>query len=64
MPEHLQGCPLLEELLLSHNGISTIEGSSQLTNLRLLDLSNNRLEKVQGLDTLTRYGLPMRASWN
>ena len=54
MHQRLQGCTLLEELLLSHNGISTIEGLSQLANLRLLDLSNNRLEKVQGLDALTK----------
>jgi len=36
-----------------------MEGLSQLTNLRLLDLSNNRLEKVEGLETLTRCALRM-----
>lgn len=45
----------MEELYLSHNGISKIEGISTLVNLRILDVSSNKLTSVSGTEKLTRY---------
>lgn len=47
-------CTALEELYLSHNGISVMEGLSALTNLRILDLSSNRIVACSGVDGLTK----------
>lgn len=43
----LEACTSLEELYLSHNGIWRIEGTDTLANLRVLDVSNNRISKVE-----------------
>ncbi|KAF9617975.1 hypothetical protein IFM89_039268 [Coptis chinensis] len=54
-----QDCVALEELYLSHNGISKMEGLSTLVNLRILDISSNKLTAVDDIEKLTRhsYGL-------
>ncbi|CAA6672874.1 unnamed protein product [Spirodela intermedia] len=49
-----QDCVALEELYLSHNGITRMEGLSSLENLRVLDISNNKLTLVEGISDLTR----------
>lgn len=49
-----QVCKDLEELYLSHNGISKMEGLEELTKLRVLDISSNRLSAVQGLQKLDK----------
>ena len=51
----VQECVALEELYLSHNGISKMEGLSALVNLRVLDVSNNKLTSVDDIQTLTKY---------
>lgn len=50
-----QDCVALEELYLSHNGISKMEGLSGLVNLRVLDVSNNKLTSVDDIQSLTKY---------
>lgn len=45
----------MEELYLSHNGISKIEGLSTLVNLRILDVSSNKLTSVSDIQNLTWY---------
>lgn len=50
-----QDCVALEELYLSHNGISKMEGLSALVNLRVLDVSNNKLTSVDDIQSLTKY---------
>jgi hypothetical protein len=42
-------CVALEELYLSHNGISKMEGLSSLVNLRVLDVSSNKLTSVNDI---------------
>jgi Leucine-rich repeat (LRR) protein len=49
-----QECVALEELYLSHNGIQRMEGLSTLQNLRVLDVSSNKLTSVEDIETLTR----------
>lgn len=49
-----QDCVALEELYLSHNGISKMEGLSALVNLRVLDVSNNKLTSVDDIQNLTK----------
>jgi Leucine-rich repeat (LRR) protein len=49
-----QECVALEELYLSHNGIQRMEGLSTLQNLRVLDVSSNKLTAVEDIETLTR----------
>lgn len=56
-----QDCVALEELYLSHNGISKMEGLSALVNLRVLDVSNNKLTSVDDIQSLTKY-VTFRAS--
>lgn len=51
----IQGCIALEELYLSHNGISKMEGLSSLVNLRVLDVSSNKLTSVDDILNLTQY---------
>ncbi|CAL0330913.1 unnamed protein product [Lupinus luteus] len=48
-----EGCIALEELYLSHNGISKMEGLSSLVNLRVLDVSSNKLTSVDDIQNLT-----------
>ena len=48
-------CVALEELYLSHNGIAKMEGLSTLVNLRVLDVSSNKLTSVNDIQNLTRY---------
>lgn len=48
-------CVALEELYLSHNGISKMEGLSTLVNLRVLDVSSNKITSVNDIQNLTRY---------
>lgn len=45
----------LEELYLSHNGITKMEGLSSLVNLRVLDVSSNKLTSVDDIQNLTQY---------
>ncbi|KAG2410977.1 Protein phosphatase 1 regulatory inhibitor subunit PPP1R7-like protein [Vigna angularis] len=49
-----EGCIALEELYLSHNGISKMEGLSTLVNLRVLDVSSNKLTSVDDITNLTQ----------
>jgi len=51
----MQGCIALEELYLSHNGIAKMEGLSTLVNLRILDVSSNKLTSVDDIVNLTQY---------
>lgn len=51
----VQGCVALEELYLSHNGILKMEGLSSLVNLRVLDVSSNKLTSVNDVLNLTQY---------
>lgn len=51
---HGQTCVGLEELYLSHNGIEVMEGLSTLVNLNTLDITANKLTRVQGLGCNTR----------
>jgi protein phosphatase 1 regulatory subunit 7 len=50
----LEGCTALEELYLSHNGITCLEGLSTLTGLKVLDASSNRLTAIQGIEALSQ----------
>jgi len=47
----------LEELYLSHNGIAKMEGLSTLINLRVLDVSSNKLTALDGTENLPGYKL-------
>lgn len=49
-----QECVALKELYLSHNGIAKMEGLSTLENLRVLDLSSNKLTSVDDIENLTQ----------
>lgn len=51
----VQGCIALEELYLSHNGITKMEGLSSLVNLRVLDVSSNKLTSVDDIVNLPLY---------
>lgn len=51
----LKECVALEELYLSHNGISQMEGLSTLVNLRVLDVSSNKLTEISDIEKLTQY---------
>lgn len=51
----VQGCVALEELYLSHNGIAKMEGLSSLVNLRVLDVSSNKITSVDDIVNLTKY---------
>ena len=46
----LEGCPLLEELYLSFNGIDRLAGLRALRRLKILDLGNNRIAKLEASD--------------
>lgn len=48
-------CIGLEELYLSHNGIAKMEGLSALVNLRVLDVSSNKLTSVNDIQNLKQY---------
>ncbi|KAF2285242.1 hypothetical protein GH714_039084 [Hevea brasiliensis] len=50
-------CVALEELCLSHNSITKMEGLSTLVNLRVLDASSNKLTSVDDIQNLTRQDL-------
>lgn len=41
--------PNLEELYISHNGLLKIEGLDRVPRLRIVDVGNNRLETLEGL---------------
>lgn len=41
---------VLEELYLSHNGITSIEGLRMLRRLRVLDISNNKIENLEHIN--------------
>ncbi|XP_054788421.1 LOW QUALITY PROTEIN: protein phosphatase 1 regulatory inhibitor subunit PPP1R7 homolog [Prosopis cineraria] len=49
-----ESCIALEELYLSHNGISKMEGLSSLVNLHVLDVSSNKLTSVDDVQNLTQ----------
>jgi hypothetical protein len=36
----------------SHNGIEQLEGLHQLVNLKILDIANNRIKRLEGLEAL------------
>ena len=60
----LQICKNLERVNLSRNGIIRIESVDSLPNLRVLDLSHNKLSKVGGfgrapIETLRLQGNPI-----
>jgi len=40
---------------LSHNGIAKMEGLSSLVNLRVLDVSSNKITSVDDIVNLTKY---------
>jgi len=42
----------LQELYLSHNGIRQIDGIQTLVNLEILDLTANRIIKIENLQNL------------
>lgn len=44
----------LEELYLSHNSISQMEGLSSLHKLRVLDLASNKITEICDIENLTR----------
>lgn len=46
----LEHCTSLEELYLSHNGISTLEGLAPLGRLKILDVSSNRITQLHVAD--------------
>ncbi|XP_026661486.2 protein phosphatase 1 regulatory inhibitor subunit PPP1R7 homolog isoform X2 [Phoenix dactylifera] len=50
-----QECIALEELYLSHNGIQKMEGLATLVNLRILDVSSNKLTAINDIENLTRF---------
>lgn len=47
---------------MSHNGIVKMEGLSSLVNLRVLDLSSNKLKSIDDIQSLTRYQCFSRSS--
>jgi protein phosphatase 1 regulatory subunit 7 len=51
---NLQECVALEELYLSHNGIQKMEGLSTLHNLRVFDVSSNKLSSINDIENLTK----------
>lgn len=51
----LQECDALEELYLSHNGIAKMEGLSTLVNLRVLDVSSNKITEINDIANLAKY---------
>lgn len=53
----LQECTALEEVYLSHNGIMRIEGLEALARLNVLDVSNNRISKIENLQVSLGAGL-------
>ncbi|CAK9153139.1 unnamed protein product [Ilex paraguariensis] len=58
-------CVTPEELYLSHNGIANMEGLSTLMNLRVLDVSSNKLTTINDIENLTQkeYQLINLATW-
>lgn len=44
---------VLEELYVSHNGIISIQGLQVLKRLRVLDISNNKIEKLEYINQNT-----------
>ncbi|KAK3927135.1 Nuclear RNA export factor 1 [Frankliniella fusca] len=57
----VEHCPSLHALDLSHNQIYSLEGVktlvSKLSNLRILHLASNQLDKISGLDALKGLGV-------
>lgn len=53
IPEEIAELEWLNELDLSANLISKIEGLQSLTSLMILNLYNNQIRKIQGVETLT-----------
>ena len=41
----------------SHNGIEELEGLDQLVNLKILDIANNRIKRLEGLEALQVHAL-------
>ena len=62
MIENLIGFERLVKLCLDNNYIEEITNLSHLTSLRWLDLSFNKIRKIQGLDQLTQLEDPASAS--
>ena len=44
--------PARRPLYLSHNGLDSLAGVGGLVNLRVLDVSNNRITAIEGLEEL------------
>jgi protein phosphatase 1 regulatory subunit 7 len=49
-----QNCFCLEELYLSHNGISKMEGLADVSNLRILDISSNKISAIEDISGLAK----------
>lgn len=59
-PASPAGCPdrRVVPAACSHNGIEQLEGLESLVNLKILDVANNRIRRLEGLGTLqARAGL-------
>ena len=52
--ENLDGCRALQELNLSHNAITKLDGLSKLDKLRSLNVAHNQLTRVDGIFHLGR----------
>ena len=50
--EGLDHLEQLEELYVSHNGITEIENLQNLKNLKILDIGNNQISQLTGLENL------------
>jgi protein phosphatase 1 regulatory subunit 7 len=48
----LDNLPQLEELYISHNALTTLEGLEKVSGLRVLDISNNQVGSIKGLKHL------------
>lgn len=61
---HLQDCPVLSVLNISHNRIRVLSNLSRvIKNISVLNLSNNKVESLDGLEyleLLERYSAPFR----
>ncbi len=51
--EGLEKVPLLDQLYVSHNGLTAIEGLSAVPALTTLDLAGNRIEELTGMEALS-----------
>ena len=50
----LSDLPSLEELYVSHNALTSLDGLESNTRLRVLDISNNQISHLEKLESLAR----------